>query len=346
MAKINYIIMLLLLVSIVSAEDILREFTISTPNNEIYLVNYPYWCEVGEACTVYATNPTAATDNIATIDLEGSVGDMNYDVDNDVFYAALISASEENVNFTVTIKEATNTTTLANGTDILRFRIPFTITTKFYQNNNASDTSVKPYTNQFQYAMMHYKPLGVNTYSYELKAGNTNGFLNAVGSLFPYYKKIGTTAPIQTQNIFLYAPMSGGEAEIKVYENGTYDLYTINTAITSASYSFYEFGRPIANDATDRRTAVAGNFKINNETDTTYSVFISAWEVYKWHSTMNLAKIIFVLLLWGALVLLLSFLLSFWIPNPDMASQAFKILLIVFFVATSPLLILAFKVLM
>jgi len=346
METINKILLILLLVGTVNAEDIYREFT-TTTNNEVYLANFPYWCEVGEGCTVYVTNPDEAITNNATITINGSTGDMNYDESNNVFYATIISGTEENANFSINISDNANNT-LAIANDTLRFRIPFTTTLKFYQNQNASDTSTKPYDNEFQYAMMYYRPTSGSTYSYELKSGtgNINGFLNAVGSIFPYYKKVGTTKPKITQDIFLYAKMSSGEAEIKTYENGTYDLFTVNAPITSTFFSYYEFGRPIANDATERRTAVAGEFKIQNETAPTYSVFISAWEVYKWHTTMNLVKIIAILLLYGAIIIGLSFLLTFWIPNPEMAAQAFKTMMIVFGISMSPLLIIAYKVLM
>lgn len=332
----------------VSAENVYREFDTGYPEADTLLIyNFPYWIGVNDTGTLWVTNYFANDSNYAELTLgTANATNMTYVPSSNRFRAYITSNATEDVNFTVTVKNSSGSI-LANGSSILRFRVPFTVTIDFYKNSNTTNTEVEPYDNEFQYAVLKYRDPYSNNISYSFTGESVGGFglsgiLNPIGRLFPDYQDIGTTTttiPV-TDNVFLHGKMDSGSAEIEVYSNGTYDLYTWNGNIYGGLTPLYEFGKPQRQEQTEFRTVVVGDLAIENETSTTYSVFISAWEVYKWHLTKNLLKIIGALMVWGLLVLGFSFLLTCWLPV-DMRSGAFATVLGVFALVTTPLIIYA-----
>jgi hypothetical protein len=334
----NYLIIMLLIVSFVAAENVYRLPLTETPAKSIYLYNFPVWAEVGETTRITSTNVNTAIDNTAEIIIAGSAGSMNYDSTNNRFYADIISGSEEDVNFSIEINSSAGSR-LAIMNDTIKFRVPFELTFNFYKNSNVSGTEVEAYDNEFQYAVIKLNPTGKH-YSYTLESSSSLAWLDAVGNLFPYYKEVSTAkTAIISNDVFMWAKLNNGVAVIKVYENASYDLFTMSTNIYGGISPLYEFGKPIPTNAWEFSTKQAGDIRVSNETDTTYSVFISAWEVYKWNMAKNIAKIVFVLVIWAFIVLGLSFLLTAWLPA-ELAKSAFLVLLIVLGLATSPFLIM------
>lgn len=336
-----FILALLLLASSVHAENVYREPQ-STTSSTLYFYNFPYWIEVNETVPLYITNYGDATTNYAEINLSGgNATNMTYLSGSDLFRTYLTSSAEEDVAFTITIKDSSGIT-LATVHDTLRFRIPFDVEFKFFKNTNTTSTSVEPYDNEFQYAAIYYNPSG-NSYSYTLESSGGVGWLNNIGRLFPYYKDIGGSEQVRvTDEIYLWARLQDGIAVVKVYENGTYDLNTVNTKLYGGITPMYEFGRPIQNGQIEFDSAQAGDIKIGEETDASYSVFISAWEVYKWNLVMNISKILLVLIGWGLCVVVISFLMTAWLPT-DVREKAFGIVLGTIATVTSPILIIAVR---
>lgn len=333
---------ILLSVSSVRAEDVFREPTYRT-DTDILFYNYPYWIEVNETGTLYVSNINTATNNYAEITLSGgNASNMTYLSGSTLFRTYLTSTIEENVNFTIVYKNSSGSV-LGNMTDTLRFRVPFTVTMNFFKNKNTTTTETEAYDNEFQYAVMHLKSSG-SGYSYELKSSNSLSWLNSIGNLFPYYTEIGSdTEEIrETQELYVFSRLNSGSAAFKVYENGTYTLHTMNSEIYGGLTSMYEFGRPISNGDLTFKSTLAGDIVIGTESSTSYTVFISAWEVYKWNLWKNIFKIIACLVVWGFLVVLVSFGITAWMPT-DVRSQAFGTVLGVLAVATSPILIMAVR---
>lgn len=328
----------LVCVSFVSAEDIMREpqFT----NAGVSLYNYPYWIEVNTTGTIITNNPSAS---YAEIRLNAGVPSNMTNVSG-TWRAFVTSTVEEDANLTITYFNGSGSV-IGSLNDTLRFRIPFTVTISFFKNSNATSTEVEAYKNEFQYAVMKYAAEG-DGYSYTLGSPNSLEWMNKIGRLFPYYKDVvreGNSIK-QTQDIYLWARISNGEAEFKVYNNGTYSLSTMNTNVNGL-YNFYEFGLPKPNGEIKFHSALAGNVPIITESDQAFNVFISAWEVYKWNATKNAMKIIFSLIVWGVIVIVLSYAMTFWLPI-DIRPKAFGTVLGVLAFATSPLLIMAVRILL
>lgn len=345
MNKTFLIVVLFLCVGAVHAETVYREFNASTPAAKIYWQNFPYWLEVNQTGTLLVTNFNTAATNYAQIKIgSGNYSNMTYLASSYTFRAFVLGTSEEDDVVTVQVYDNLGNL-LATGTDTLRFRVPFTVTLDFYKNSNVSSTNVEKYDNEFQYALLRYRADGKAPYSYTLDGRSANKFFNSVFSLLPYYRKVETSNVIVSQDVYVFARLNDGSAEIKMYQNGTYDLWTMNTDVVSALASLYEFGRPLRDGETQFRTSVADAFIVSNESDTGFDVFISAWQVYKWHLIKNVAKIIGVLVAWAFLVLGLAYVCTMWMPDPETRGKAFGIVLGVFATVTLPILVVAFGVL-
>lgn len=346
MKKSSYVILLACLLSLTYAHamDQYREFETGYPDQDtLLLFNFPYWIEANETGTIYVSNYYSDDTNYAQMQIAGgNWTNMTYVSSSNRFRAFVSSSTEEDVNFSVRVLSSVGDQ-LANGTGTLRFRVPFTVTMNFFKNKNTTNTDVEAYDNEFQYGVLVYHEPGVRQVSYELEVPNTNKVLNAIGGLFPYYRELETTTttPV-TQSIYLSARLDDGTAEFDLYNNGTYTLYTFNTDMYGGLTPLYEFGKPVRNGQTEFRSTVADDVVVGTESDATYSVFISAWEVYKWHVLKNFLKIVACLLAWAILVMGISYAATFWLPL-DMRGQAFGICLGVFATVTSPLLILAVK---
>lgn len=337
------IIALALIANAVHAENVYRKPYYSSPTDKIYLYNYPYWVGVNETIPVYVSNYDTTNTNYAEITLSGgNASNMTYIASTNTFRSYVTSSNEEDVNFTVNVYNSGGTL-LATMNDTLRFRIPFSVEFHFYKNNNVTGTDVEAYKNEFQYATLFYNPNG-KKYSYTLETTNSVSWLNKIGSIFPYYKDVGgNKAKVRvTDEIYLYARLDNGVATFKVYENGTYDMDTVNTVLYGGLSPMYEFGRPIANGDVEYNTATVKQINIDNESAASYSVFISAWQVYKWNLLMNIGEILFVLVLWGGGVVLLSFLITGWLPN-DLRGEAFAVVMGTLAFVTSPVLVMAIR---
>lgn len=343
--KYQILLAIILCAAFVSAENVYREFNYSSPEERIYWYNYPYWIEANETGTLYVSNYDTATTNYAHITLAGgNATNMTY-LPNNLFRAYVTSSTEEDVAVEISIYSQTGNL-LANATDLLRFRAAFDVDLEFYKNNNNTNTEVEAYDNEFQYALLRYHLPGEPDYSYTLKSGNTLSWLNAIGRLLPYYEDVGTDQALVTDEVYLWARLDNGVATVQMYENGTYDLWTLNANVYGGLSSPYEFGRPIANGENQFRTTVVDQLVVDNETSTSYSIFISAWQVYKWHLIKNIAKIVFALVVWAFSIVALSFLCVFWIRDSEMRGKAFYIVLSTFALATSPILIMAIGMLL
>ena len=237
---------------------------------------------------------------------------------------------------------------IATANDTLRFRTPHTVTLDFFQNNAYTTTSLTPYDNEFQYALLKYRVPGTPIISYLLPDGGamSASIMDALGSLVPYYESVSAPASyVYSQEIYLFAPLVSGVAEIEVYELGNYTLYTFDADNPSASAdSFYEFGLPRLVPGIDFRSSKIKDFPVENLTIApSYSVFVSGWRVYKWHLMKNLLFVLLSLGVWGAFIVGFCYLLTSWIPNPDIQTKAFSALLITLGLASSPLLIMVVR---
>jgi hypothetical protein len=349
-ANISLILALfLLLATYVSAETVYREFNQSSPTQTIYLYDFPYWIATNVTGNLYITNPDLSITNFAELTLDGTnYTNMTFVQNQNAFLSYVISNVSENVTFNILIKNSSGAL-LANATDILRFRIPYTLTFDFFKNENATNTGVVAYKNEFQYALLQYHDPYHNTSTFTLDAASGTAFTNSIFNFFstiiPGFQPVKAKfTPRVTNDIFLFARVNNGVATINAYDNGTYDLFTFDAPIYGATLTYYEFGRPMSDGENQWKTAIAGNFDVLTNVNQGFSVFISAWEVYKWGLLKNILKIVFVLILWAAAIVALSFLLTCWLADKEMARSAFGMLLLVFCVVSIPILILAVKV--
>lgn len=334
--------------ALVSGENLLFEFSdltmSSTSLNEMYLYNFPHWIGLGEIKTVTVTNVDDADNNFATIKLSnGTETNMTWNNATKTFTIAVTSSSREDVDFNVTMYNSSSDQ-LAKGNHSLRFRQAFNVTLKFYKNSNVTSTEVEAYDNEFQYALLRWRDPEDSDYSYDLKSPNYVKFLNSFGGLFPYYNDIeDDNVYPTTDEIYLYAPLSSGIAVVKVYENASYDLYVYDTKWKNTAINFYEFGKPIVNDQYELSSTVADKVPVETESDQTFDVFISAWEVYRWGMVKNFSKILLFFMVWAVLVVGISFLCVCWIPNPDVQTKAFAAIIGVLVLGTSPLFVLGVR---
>lgn len=259
-----------------------------------------------------------------------------------LFRAYFTSSDVEDVNYTVHYR-ASDGSTIASLSDTFRFRVPFTVEFQFYKSNNATGGDLEPYDEEFDYALLRYLPEGA--YSYTLDGGGFSvNFLNSIGRLFPYYKDVGgSRADVRvTDEVYLHARVSNGVAEVKMYEPADYALSTVSTKVYGGLTPMYEFGRPVANPQVVFRLANAGTLAVSEAGDTSYSVFISPWDVYKRQLYVSVLKIVAVLLVWGLSAVLLAFLITGWLPT-DIRPQAFATVLGVVALATSPIIVVGVR---
>lgn len=327
----------LVLVSSVAAEDVFREPAYRS-DSHLYLYNFPYWIGTSEVTAVYVTNVNAAT-AYATIRFNGSAANMSA-VSSSLFRAYVTSASEEDVNFSVTYYDSGDVE-LGLLNDTLRFRTPFDVEFDFYKADApGANTSSSAYNNEFQYAVLQLTPDGTPSSIVDANLGVN--LANKIGSFIPFglYTPVGgAAAQVRvTHDVFLYGKLSGNAATVKMYENGTYTLSTMQAKVFGGLTPFYEFGRPITNADLGFNVANAGAIPINNESDASYSVYISAWEVYKANLLFSFGKMIFVLLLWGVVSIGVSWGCVFWMP-PDTRPKAFTVVAVIILLVMSPLLV-------
>lgn len=342
MSKTLYALLVLaLLLPFASAEDVFREPAART-DSDAFLLNFPYWAEVNATSTLYVTQAHAGT-SYATLRLGNSSANMTYVSSIPAYRAFVSSTVEEDVNFSVTYYDAADQV-LATLNDTLRFRVPFEVEFAFFKSANNTGGEIEPYDDEFQYAVLKYAPAG--GYSYTLDGFAGTKVLNFVGNLFPYYREVGDEADDVrvSDEVYLFARLDDGVATVTLYEEGTYALSTMSTKIYGGLSPLYEFGRPISNAQIPFRVAVAGDVDVQTEADASYNVFISAWEVYKWALVFSFGKIVLVLFVWGIIVVLLAYGVVALLP-PDLRGQAFGAIAGTLVLVTSPLLIVAVRLL-
>lgn len=330
----------LLLSASVSAETVFRE-PASRSHEQVWLVNYPYWAAVNESTRLSITDVLDEGANYAELSIGNTTSNMTR-ASNSIYSIYVTSGVEEDANWTVVLKNASGGV-LANASDVIRFRVPFEVTFSFFRDKNASGVGFSaPYTDEFQYAVLKRSngAAASSDFSSSMQASieKANRLLSGV------YSSSSSPSYVFSQDIYLHARVSSGQAVITVFENGTYDLSTFSTRVYGGLTPLYAFGRPLATSNLEFRSAVAGDLVIAEEADAAYSVLISAWGVYKKQAFFNGFKITGLLVVWGLLAVLITFLITGFLPL-DVRQSAFAAVLGVVTVATLPLVVLGVRLL-
>lgn len=340
----NFLLMLcLLIIPFVSAENLLFDYDSlqNSTQGKIYLYNFPHWIGLGEVGTITSSN----YDNVshdAWISFGGQNFNMTYDSSNNLYLINVISAVENTTNFNVTIGDWASKTGV-KGSHVMKFRKDFNVTLSFFKNSNTSGTEVEPYDNEFQYVVLRYRDPS-DTTSYRLGNIDSVRYLNAIGNLFPYYEEIGSSIGV-TDHIYLWAKLDSGVANVKVYDNASYDMFVFDTNFMGSTTGLYEFGRPTPDNRFVTKNKVVAKLPVPTESNQSFDVFISAWEVYRWNMLKNFAGIVVLFLVWALIVVAVSYATVFWIPNPDIQTKAFASVVGVLVLATSPLFIYGVRLL-
>jgi len=266
-----------------------------------FRINTPNYCGLNESCSIWVD---VSLDNDTTYDNfevyfegDGIFTEMSWNNNTQHWYLSLIEESiEQDYLFTIYIV-ADNISLSCSYDNYLYFREPFYVSLTFYKTNN-TDTEI--WKNDFHYAYMREVSL-VKTYNSQL--GDIS-YLEDAFSWMPFYGEIGNyeklTKITDTVETF-WSPYTDGEAIIKLYEAGNYSVGIIGLDRIGDFRWNYEFIKPQGDDV-KYDTMIIGKLEsldINNETNQSYKVIMTAWEANMFGVIANIFKYILFGILWA-----------------------------------------------
>jgi hypothetical protein len=296
-----FLLLFLLLLAPVMAVTTYKEFGVYS-GDKTYWINFPYWVGVNETGVLYVKNISGGAYAEASLN-GGNASNMTYLTDIDAYRSYVLSPNVETANITIMIKNVSGDT-LFNGNDTLRFAIPFNLTFSFFKTSTTANTESNPYKNEFQYVVLKY-----GSTKKDLVLGKTQGvaFTNTVRSLLPGDNK--QTIPISSQP-YLWGRVNNGVATVKAYDTASYDLYIIGSKVYG-DINYYEFNIPVNNnDQKKVKTSLVNALEVKEQQNQYYNVFISQWEIFKWHLMKNFLLIGLILFVWGAVVVYITGLIT------------------------------------
>jgi len=245
----------------------------------------------------YTAYFTDLTDNSST--------EMYWDNVTKLFSVTINSTDEDDMNFRVSLRnQGDDNISYVNNTGILKFRDPFNVKIILWKKSNNNSNFAERYDNNFAYIYLQ---------------SWTTAFVNPVMDMsyldtsfewLPLYGALGTTSRIpkviDTTESF-WAPITNGEAEIKLYEFGNYSIYLLSQDIQGNITWNYEFIYP-QTDHTKYKGMLTGKMSpinIVEEDDQTWDIYFSIWEVNKMDFVFEIGKYIVLIIIWiiGLLVI-------------------------------------------
>jgi hypothetical protein len=143
-----------------------------------------------------------------------------------------------------------------NKTGTIKFREAFNVTIEIYKVGLFNSTyAPTPYYNDFDYVYIVYQ--GTNPNSIVQQGRNSirtvNSIIYTLNRMIPQSKVFKVNRAFigkdtSGYNEYLWGKYTNGQAKIKVYEKGYYDIYTLNTRINTNSNQFTEFQKPSRDD--------------------------------------------------------------------------------------------------
>lgn len=260
---------------------------------DTFSLQYPYYMEVNVTENIVVADSNMSSDNVTAI-----INNTEYQMSkaSTFWYLAVIAHSRENDNFTVKIYNDTGGL-LLNVSGLMRWRVPFTVDIYLYHTrpiDNESD--IKPYKNDFQYVYLQ-KAAAQN----ELYTWMDSDYLTFswVDTWFSYL--VGNNyVPVLDKTMSLWADYSDGKASIIVYEAANYSL-NLESTDTKSSLSWpHEFYYPQSSGSKYKNHIM--DLDINNETDQSYKIYISPWEISSSDALWNVSKVIGIIILYIAVV--------------------------------------------
>jgi hypothetical protein len=180
--------------------------------------------------------------------------------------------------------------------DIMHWRTPFYLDVYLYKENQSDTSTAQPYTDDFSYIYVRDSAGSTTTGSYNLATSLDNMF-----SWMPFYVSTHT-APLDLTESF-WCSYTAGHCQIKMYNNGTYDLYVMKNKIKpSINYWQYEFYKPQNTEHTFD-TRLVQNLVIPKAESGSIKIYASLWEVNKAQVFWNAFYYIIVIGLWLAMVI-------------------------------------------
>jgi hypothetical protein len=194
------------------------------------------------------------------------------------FQTLVTSASSEDVNFTIFVYNASGNMT-QNFTGIMKFRVPFEVTLRFWKVDSANTTGFTtertPYKNEFQFVFLQFSDQSsLDPYDVSY-LDDYFGWIPGFGGAFTSARTLDTT-------LSFWGLYSNGEAVVKLYEPGNYTVGLVSSGVMGLSWD-YEFIYPQFGFKEYKSTLVNSGsaMQIKNASDVSVDIYITMWEVAK-----------------------------------------------------------------
>jgi len=227
---------------------------------------------------------------------------MQYDVAVQMFYIYITETIERDIPFTILYWNSYNSNNTKNGRGVMKWRDSFEIELEFYKQdiNNPTAEPIQ-YKNEFQYVYM--LPARNGSIISTDRIGNIDYLEDMVDWMPGYGGQWNYNSGLDMQTAF-WGKYTNGKAEITLYETGNYTLHIISNTMVGGTWQ-YEFVYPQFESA--KYKSKIADIQILDKANTTYSVYMDAWEVFKFKMMMNIMFwIVAVLIYFGLLVIILK----------------------------------------
>jgi len=236
--------------------------TCTCNDNGIQMMTFvtPY-CSINDSCYLYADtsnlNTTQEQNAFATALVDTVNYTMTYDVSNSQWNLGLTSNISEDVDITISIH--TNETFVScsvSQTAQMRFRESYYVNFSIYKTP-LKNGSMEPilFSDEFDYIYL--------VYAGNLSGSNNLGILresmvDTQGMLYSFNKMLPGSNLISNKNllgkpgvderVYFWGKYIKGKASIKVYEQGYHNVYIVSNKVSSPTFNYLEFFKPVMDD--------------------------------------------------------------------------------------------------
>lgn len=236
--------------------------------------------------TVYFTD---LTDNSST--------EMLWNVEDNLYSLVTNSTDEDDVPFRISLRnQGGDNISYYNYTGVMKFRDSFYVTIVLWKKGSNTSTFAEKYENRFAYIVLQNWTTAFKNPVLDMS------YLDKGFSWLPLYGALGTTKLPKVIDVTesFWAPINNGEAKIKMYEYGNYSIYLLSEDVQNNITWPYEFIFPQTDHTkykgmlTDKMSPIT----ISSETDQTWDIYFSIWEVNKLDFAFEIGKYIILALIW------------------------------------------------
>lgn len=245
--------------------------------------------------------------------LNGSRNNYSFAPATEKYWNLLISDTvEEDLNFTVFVRNESTHVIYKQESGQFKFRQSFFLTIQFFKGKNVTLFYTNPnmysaYCNEFQIIYFQKKnTTGLNWGGFAMFQDMR--YLDRWFGWVPFYEP-AFSVPAIDYTLTYWSWYEGCDAEIKLYESGNYSIGLVNyewKVITTGMGWPYEFIKPQFRDERKKfDSTIIDTFAVANETNQSYHIFLTDWEIDANSVMMNVGKWIFLICLWiGGIILL------------------------------------------